>query len=65
MLALEIWVAHEFPHFPQCFASVDVVTHIPLHTVCDEGQETAQVPFSQAEPAGHIDPHEPQLNLSV
>jgi hypothetical protein len=52
------------PHAPQLFASVEVFTQAPLHSVCPAGQP-AQEPLTHETPDAHACPHEPQLFESV
>jgi hypothetical protein len=58
----ELGPGHTLPQLPQLAASVDSLTHAPLHA---ESPAPQQTPFVHALPLPHTVPQAPQLLLSV
>ena len=56
---------HAVPQLPQFAPSVCRSTPRPLHTLCPEGQLTAQVPLPHTCPEAQVVLHAPQLALSL
>jgi hypothetical protein len=58
-------VAQRMSHAPQWSASVAVVTHAPLHAVCDAGHWSWHRPVAHTSPRAHAFEHIPQWAASV